>query len=299
MIKTIQIAAVVLAVCAVAALAAAVFFGIRPEAARREVLKETSIVEEFRKNAVAAPSQTKSSPLVAQAQALAKRLDPPPPPKPVEKSGGEASPSGTSGSRPAPPPPPAKFDLIATAVNPVDASQSYALLSQPGKGMFWVKPNDEVSRAVIKQILPGKIVTADGHEYTVTRTPRVNLLKPGSPLPEGYDNFSLAPTRSEKTPAAATAVVQASAGSGAAERPVPPPAPETERVSQPLTPEEAKSGIEWLKAAMENPEAIGLTKEEAAELGNLGEILKDITAEAESPGATGADPNQAPAGGGE
>ncbi len=287
MIKTIQIAAVVLAVCAIAALVAAVFLGIRPDPAKDEILSQPGVVEEFRKTAAASTGPTRTSPLVAQAERLAKRMNPPAPPKPVGKD--PEDPASAADSKVPPPPPPAKFEVVATAVNPADPSKSYALLSQPGKGFFWVKPGDEVSRAVIKQVLPGKIVTADGREYSVVRTQRVNLLKPGSPPPPGYENNNLPPSVGPQT--------SAPTGSAASPSPSAPAVERSAAVVEPSTPspEEMKVTAEWLKAAMEDPESYGLTKEEAAQLGTLGQMLDGMKTGDEEPQAPEQDPNAVPA----
>ena len=284
MIKTIQIAAVILAVCAAAALVGAVVLGIRPDPARNEILRQPSVVEELKKTAAAAPPQTKTSPLVAQAQALTKRIDPPPPPEPVERNGETPAAETTARAAVAPPPPPARFDVVATSVNPLNPSESYALLSQPGKGTFWVKTNDEVSRAVIKQILPGKLVTADGREHFVPRTQRINLLKPGSPLPPGYEDHNLAPHSAPSTPMP-TPAPAAATGVGL-ER----PAPATEPA---ISPEDARATAEWLKAVMEDPESMGLSREEVAQIGDLGEMLEHIKSMAGEPEAQTEDPNAA------
>jgi hypothetical protein len=277
MIKTIQIAAILLAVLAAAALVLAAMLGIKPDPAKEKLLARPSVVAEFKKSAAAPQGQTKTSPLVAQADKLKTRIDPPPPPKPVD-GGPDGGPKGSEKALP-PPPPPAKFEVIATCVNPANPSKSFALLSQPGKGLFWVKPKDEVNRTVIKEVLSGKIVDADGREYAVTRVSRPSLLKPGSPVPPGYENYGPAATPIGKT---AVAAQPAAAPAAEVERSVAvaqKPAAVAQPVASALAPptaEEVKVTADWLKEMMANPESMGLTKEEVAQLGDLGQILKDM-----------------------
>jgi hypothetical protein len=289
MIKTIKILAILLVVFAVVALGLSVVLGVRPDPARGAVLAQPGVVEEFKKSATAVPSEKQTSPLVVQAQKLERRINPPPPPKPPE--GQQANGQKAAPSVPAPPPPP-KFDVIATCVNPVDPAKSYALLSQPGKGTFWVKAGDEVSRMVIKQILDGKIVDGDGREYLVPRTQRVSLLKPGSPVPPGYESYR-APASSGtavqpagwKPPESRTAVEATAAQSATA----PPGDADAEVVAIPVA--EKTATIDWIKQVMENPESMGLTREEIAQLGDLGQLLADVNSlptrpEADAPGRT-------------
>jgi hypothetical protein len=280
MIKTIKIAAIMLVVLAVAALVLAVMLGIRPDPARAKTLTEPGVVEIFKKSAGTSSNQTRVSPLVTQAQAFTKRINPPPPPKPTDPNNPGGGKSGAAYLPP--PPPPAAFEVVATSINPLDASKSFALLSQPGKGFFWVRPKDEVGRAVIKQILPGKIVTADGREYAIAVNLRPSLLKPGSPVPPGYDNRGL-PTVAGRPAAQVT-------NAGAVERPAAAnnAAAPQEAVANP---EETRATAAWLKKMMENPESAGLTKEEAAQLGNLGEMLKDVNSVEVTPQGTSGDPN--------
>jgi hypothetical protein len=286
MIKTIQIAAILLAVLAAAALVLAAMLGIKPDPAKEKLLARLSVVAEFKKSAAAPQGQTKTSPLVAQADKLKTRIDPPPPPKPVD-SGPDGGTKGSGKTLP-PPPPPAKFEVIATCVNPADPSKSFALLSQPGKGLFWVRPKDEVNRVVIKEVLSGKVVAADGREYVITRVAKPSLLKPGSPVPPGYENYGPAATPAPK----ATVSVQPSAApSAAVERSAAvsrKPAAVVEPVASTPTPsaEDVKVTADWLKEMMANPESMGLTKEEVAQLGDLGQMLKDMNSvPAEAPTA--------------
>jgi hypothetical protein len=289
MIKTMRIAAIVLAVLAVAALVVAVMLGIRPDPEKEKILKQPSIIEQLKKSAQTAPPKSKETPLVLAAKGFKTRIDPPPKPKPVDPNNPVAGGSLANKVAPPPPPPP-QFEVVATCVNPNDPSQSFALLSQPGRGFFWVKPGDEVSRAKVKAIVSGKMVTADGREYKVAVTQRLNLLKPGSQMPDGYAanrvSAAATPAAPEMTERAkmaaranakAAAAVERSMGAApaATAAPVAQAAPADEPVRNAPTAEEAKANAEFIKQLMQNPESMGLTKEEAAQLGDLGQLLKD------------------------
>jgi hypothetical protein len=302
MIKTMKIAAILLAVVAVGALVLAVILGIRPDPERQKVLGQPSVIEQFKKQAAAPKPKITKTPLVVQAEAFKKRIDPPPKPKPVDPN----SPGGNGAAArfAPPPPPPPQFEVVATCVNPKDPAKSFALLNQPGKGFFWVKPGDEVSRAVVKQILSGKMVTADGREYLVASTQRVNLLKPGSAMPPGYEKnraSAAAPTTPTKAATISGGAVSrpGTAGVAAVEKSQPVPGPAVAEAPAPVaanpavTVEEAKANAAFLKQLMENPESMGLTKEEAAQLGDLGQLLKDMNAVDTAPAAGAQDPNAA------
>jgi hypothetical protein len=287
MIKTIKIAAIAMAVVSVAALVLAVMLGIRTDPAKNKIIAEASVVEVFKKSAASPSTQTKTSPLVTQAQAFQHRINPPPPPPsdPNSKVVGKAARGGTVLP---PPPPPTQFEVIATCVNPLDPTKSFALLTQPGKGSFWVRPKDEVSRAVIKTILPGKVITGDGKEYTIPQVQRTSLLKPGSPPPPGYENYAQAAGASQKpiisvrqvTPGVASEVEKPSATPAAAA------ATESE-----ASPADIKAVNDWIRQAKENPESFGLTKEEAAQLGDLGQVLQDSNSSNSKPEGQPQDPN--------
>jgi len=287
-----------LAVCALAALVLAVMLGMRPDPDRRKLIAQPSVVEEFRKSYETRGRETTTSPLVVQAQNFGVRIDPPSPKTedtPAARSAREAI-----REMAAPPPPPAAFTVVATCVNPADPSQSFALLNQPGKGTFWVRPKDEVNRAVIKEILSGKIVTSDGREFSVPRTERISLLKPGSPMPPGYENYRLPPAEAaDMAPSRIAPTIGAPAVAGQPALVQPTVAAEPAAAARAVTPEEAQANVEWLKQLMEDPESMGLTKEEAAQLGDLGQMLKDLSAAAEDTAPTTQDANSAPAGRGD
>jgi hypothetical protein len=297
MMKTMKIAALLLVVLVATALVMAVVLGVRADPMRVKLIAEPGVVETFKKSAGAATTQTKASPLVVQAQSFKKRIDPPPPPKPVDPNNPDG---GKQVSYLPPPPPPASFDVVATSVDPLDPSRSYALLSQPGKGFFWVKPKDEVGRAVIKQIVAGKVITTDGREYAIPVNIKPSLLKPGSAVPPGYDNRGL-PTSAPSLPATATGKPTVTTGKPAAgraatpaksaatvERPAAAANNAANQPAAPLSVEETKAAMELFKTIRENPESVGLTKEEAAQLGDLGEFLKDTNSvEAKPQGSAG------------
>jgi hypothetical protein len=294
MIKTIRLAAIVLVVCAASALVLAIVLGLRPDQEKLKILAQKGIVEQFRSKA-STSVKPKTTPLMAQAELTAKRFNPPPKPKPVDPDNPGAPGSSAKNYAPPPPPPP-QFEVVATCFNPQEPQKSYALLNQPGKGFFWVKSGDEVSRASIKQVLAGKIVTSDGKEYAVPVVQKVNLLKPGSAMPAGYEKNTLSVSSASASPALA-AKFGAAGGTrlttaAMAVEKSPAMGSQTssaEQASYEPTAEEKKATADFLKQVMADPEAMGVTKEEAAQLGDLGQYLKDINGVDTAPKA--ADPN--------
>lgn len=104
------------------------------------------------------------SPLVAQAQALAKHIDPPPAPQP--KTATPRPPVRRPPLRPRPvarpPVSTPKFRLMATGCYPSDPNLSMALIKEAGGTQRWVKPGDRVGHLVIETVHKQYLTYRDG-----------------------------------------------------------------------------------------------------------------------------------------
>lgn len=105
------------------------------------------------------------SPLVQQARRFALLLNPP---RPIVTSETTTTQRGVA-KHAAPKPPEVrpsgtrpKFTLIATSLYPANASESMALISEPGQKTRWIKAGTQLGYLVVEQILPGAIVYRDG-----------------------------------------------------------------------------------------------------------------------------------------
>ncbi|MGA2680115.1 MAG: hypothetical protein ABSF37_12575 [Sedimentisphaerales bacterium] len=159
MIKTLRITSIIAAIAATGLLVLPAVYGVRSNPKIEELLKSPGIVEKFTsaKGQQASKDQSQNSPLVKEALALTKIINPPPPPKPEPAT----QPSGPS--QPAPSVPvTAKFDLVATSYFASHPEQSFVLIDEPGKGQHWVKQGSTVGHLTIETVKDGSIVLRDG-----------------------------------------------------------------------------------------------------------------------------------------
>ncbi|MFA5553091.1 MAG: hypothetical protein WCZ89_09480 [Phycisphaerae bacterium] len=178
MTKTLRIISVIAAICVVAMVVLPIVLGSSQDNHIETILGMPSVVENFKQNTTRAVNVQEDSPLVRQAQLFAKYLNPPPPPAPV------FNPNVPSSSAQAAPPRPAqvapKFDLVATSYFAMRPELSLALIDEPGKGLSWVRPSNQVGHLVIQEIKDGMIVIKDGnrsYEMHTQRPPKASLLK--------------------------------------------------------------------------------------------------------------------------
>jgi len=160
MIKTLKITSLF----AVAAAAGFVIFlgvfGLKGDEEIEKFLNSPGVVETFKKLAMKTEkSSDQISPLVKQARAFARIINPPAPPKPKPA---KSVPQGTAKSKPARPKPKvavnAKFKLLATCRYEKDPAKSMALLDMPAKGLKWFRQGEEVNHLIIEQITDGGII---------------------------------------------------------------------------------------------------------------------------------------------
>ncbi len=99
-----------------------------------------------------------TSPLVVQATAFGLYLDPPKPPEPKVTAPPRVIPPPVA--RPAVVTP--KFRLLAISYYHSHPEKSLAMVSEPGKGSYWIQQGDRVGHLVIERIAEGTVVYRDG-----------------------------------------------------------------------------------------------------------------------------------------
>lgn len=178
MIKTLRITTIITAALAGVFLIFPVVFGRRADEQIKQFLSAPGVVEKFKQaegNQVK-PGESQSSPLVKQAQLFASYLNPRVEPRPtIPRRSLPITP-------PKPPRASAHFKLIGTSVHETRPEESVAFISEPGSGLRWVKPGDELGHVTIEQIKDGLIVYRDSEgnpheEPAQPRQPEMSLLE--------------------------------------------------------------------------------------------------------------------------
>ena len=161
MIKTLRITSIIAAIAATVLLILPAVYGVRNNPKIEEFIKSPGTVDKFTatKGQSSAKKDTES-PLVKEAVVYKNIINPPPPPPP------KAPPVGTPQGPAAPPTPPApvavKFDIMATSYYASHPEQSFVLINEPGKGLYWVKQGSAVGHLTIETIKDGAIIVRDG-----------------------------------------------------------------------------------------------------------------------------------------
>lgn len=278
MIRTLKITSIAVGFLAICSLGLSVAFGLRPDPEMAEFLETAGAIEKFKAAAAQHPEdQSRLSPLVKQAQAFALLINPPEPPTPERPS------RPTTAVKPTIPKPSvvrSKFDLIGICYYRSHPDRSLALIDEPGKGIHWVKQAGKVGHLIIEQIRKTSLIYRDGQ-----RTPQ-ELFVPKRTAKKSLLKSAASTVGTEKTP---------STGSERDRRPVSRISREDEerlrlarrsdelsrspRVPPKPTKEQAQENIDWLKEIMTDPESLGISAEEAKNLGDLGKIIKELEQE--------------------
>jgi hypothetical protein len=251
MVKTLKITTIIAAFLATAFLALSVAFALRPDQEKENFLMKPGAIEKYRKGSAAAVKKTDEiSPLMKQAGAFAQRIQPPAPQKPTKPS----KPIAQKPSRVTP-----KFTLIGTAVYVIDPIRSLALIDEPGKGLRWVKQSQSVGHLVIDQINDGNIVIRDG-ERTETlyaiHPQRKSILK--SPPAIGPQRGSKPKRDLEMTKPFDTSM---------------PPPKDSKSIRHRRRPRTITKAPKP-DTSEKLPESMGISPEEAEDLGELGTLLQ-------------------------
>ena len=269
MVKTLKIAVFLVSALALGVFAMVIFFSFQRDTKVEEFFSTKGEVEKFIASATSPKSnESPDSLLVAQAEAFALRIDPPPPPPPPVS----VAPSLPSTEIQQAPPSTA-FKLAGTVVSG-NPQYSLALLDTTAKGMRWYRQNDKIGHQTIDQILGDRIIINDGtkkYEMQVPPKQKISLLKgdPNNP----YTTQKVNPYKTSSLPAP---TYPATGASTIATPATPEPAIETPKT----TTEMIKENIDFITQLANDPESMGMTKEEAAQLGDMSEMVEQLQKEA-------------------
>jgi len=135
------------------------------------LIQGPSAIEAWQNNRISIgkePATSRVSPLVAQARIYAGLLNPPKPVKPIAKANPAASKSNIQSVRAAPQskvkatPQKASptFKVHATSVFAKAPEKSMALISEPGKGLSWIRPGDMLGYLKVTEIRTDSVMYA-------------------------------------------------------------------------------------------------------------------------------------------
>ena len=296
MTKTLRITSIIAAAVAVAIFVFPAVFGGRIDPEVVKFLDAPGVVEKFKeaRGAQNAEAQNQVPPLVTQAQAFALYLNPPPPPEPTPSS---AAVIQAEAPRPIFVTP--KFKLIGTSFYALHPEMSLALIDEPGKGLRWVRQASQVEHLVIDKVEDGKIVIRDGQrteELVAERLPVISLVKNKVPQASVVPAATIPPvavppvTDEEPQPPQETAVAPETAeNSDDAQA-------EMQRIIDEITAMEKeaesdktdsnegdKKAAEATKELLSKLQTMSVSKEEANNLENLGQQLKEDRKEPNRP----------------
>jgi len=158
MIKTLRITSVVAVILAGVFFVFPIFYGVRRDERIAKVLNSPGTIEQFRnaKGSNTKGTESRTSPLVQQAEAFASFLNP----KPTAiKSSPTSKTPLLSRSLPATTP---KFDVFATSYCPESPKLSLALIDEPGRGRRWVRQSSMVGHILIEEVKDGLVIAKSG-----------------------------------------------------------------------------------------------------------------------------------------
>lgn len=185
MIKTLRITSVIAAILAGVFFVFPVVYGVRSDERVDEFLKQPSVKEKFESAAdnKAKAVESRTSPLVEQAEAFAAYLNPA---KPTTQRPSVTA-KTTIDSRLAVTP---KFRVFATSVCPKNPELSLALIDEPGRGRYWVRQSGKVGHLLVEQVKDGAVVIKGSEETFELKIPdkaEATSLRtlPASPLGRG------------------------------------------------------------------------------------------------------------------
>jgi hypothetical protein len=210
MIKALRVTSIIAAVLAAGLFAFPAAFGFRSGEEIEQFLSLPGVVEKYRQERGSKPPgrEDQISPLVAQAKAFGKYLNPPKTPKLPKKIRTSRDTKVTVVEPPSPPPRPrvsAKFKVIATSYCESHPELSLALIDEPAKGRHWVRESAVVSHLTIEHIKDGLVVVkgtrGTSEIATEARPPRRNLLAGSSPVsPSTSSQIAPKPTPTSVSP---------------------------------------------------------------------------------------------------
>jgi hypothetical protein len=159
MVNTLRITGVLAGILGAVLFIFTIIYGVHDDEKAKEFLESPGIREKFEQSVDNRMSKNKdvTSPLVQQAQAFARYLNP----KPTEKRALATSrgPKAASNFKVTP-----KFKLVCTSYCPSDPNTSLALIDEPGQARRWVRQSGKIGHFLIHQIKDGRIVVQSSGE---------------------------------------------------------------------------------------------------------------------------------------
>lgn len=264
MAKTVRITMIIAACGALGLIILIASTGIASDKNIEKFLNSKGVAEQMQSGAAGKSTIEQETPLIRQAKAFALRINPPPPPEPV-----------------APPPQQeirpkvevsAKFKLVGTSYYADDEAHSWALIDEVGKGGHWVHAGEKIGYLMIDKIGDGVVLIRDGnntYELEAERAEKPNYVKSFS----GIDVNRIVPEWQGKKSSVKEAFSQGQTVANNTDN------AQSQTEDANALRQQVENNVKWLQQLQTNPESLGMTKEEANELGNLGEFLKTIQAE--------------------
>ncbi len=250
MAKTLKITTITAAALAVVFLTLSVAFGLRDDPEIERFLNLPGIIEVYKADSAAETEKAdQTSPLMKQAESFALRINPPRPKSPIVKPVKPPTPRPTKVS--------AKFTLLGTVVYVVDPVRSLALIDEPGKGLHWVRQSDNIGHLKIEQINDGHILVRDGDQISplyAEHPEKKSLLKSTPVISQKKESKPAGPQIRSQPPRP---------------RHMPQSSMSTRRINLPDQKDTPKN----------HPESMGISPEEAEDLGQMGTILKAMEEE--------------------
>lgn len=295
MIKTLRITSVVAAILAGIFFVFPVVYGVRSDERIDEFLKQPSVREKFEDVAdnKAKAVDSRVSPLVEQAETFAMYLNPV---KAAEqKTSIESRTTSISDKLPVTP----KFiKVFATSYFAENPDLSLALIDEPGRGRHWVRRSSKVGHLLIEQVKDGLVIVKGGQEIfeleieKMTETTSPIRTSPTSLLKQGQSPSTSASPVSGRAAAGfrrTTNMPQKPQGDGDDDEKMGQlmdklkdlkNSPVSDKTDSGLSTEERAARIEELIAKFKSTR---VSTEESKKLGNIGEELKDIQKDTDSP----------------
>jgi hypothetical protein len=294
MTKALRITSIIVAAAAVLLVALPPVFTSGTDEQTQKFLDSPGVLETIKKTKTVA-NINEEAPLVTQAKAFAKYLNPPKPaPSPRRRS---STPRQAAPVRPRAQVS-SQFDLLGTSYYALRPNMSMALINEPGAGLRWVKQSSKIGSLIVEEVRDGKVVIRDGartYEIEPKRTAKRSLIKG-----ESSSIIESVPARPSITPEIPTRLQRSSPRIDARRRRRANPRPTRQpQPTQELTPEQIEQmdqqlkklkdiedPVEWMEKADEMMKSImnnsEVTDEEAAKLDQLGQELNDANDDANS-----------------
>jgi hypothetical protein len=234
MIKTLHITSFIAVVLAILVFISPALFTVQNDSKIKEFLSSPDFSEKYKTtDTTKTQTDSQTSPLVQQAQALALHLDPPEPPKVTPRTSTNQNTVSNIPQADVSP----KFKVLGTSLNANNPLLSQVFIDEPGSGKRWVKQSGTVGRLTIEQVRDGVVVVNNGQEtfevliekQTAATTPAQAVTKPVTSTSASSKPPVQATTQPKNS---APAAVQPLTKEAAAPKPASQPVPKSESSEQ-------------------------------------------------------------------